>query len=59
MKPIKIVGKVGDKVIPRVIFNQTAFAPEQICTLKVDIRNEFESLGYDTTNIEFEIIELL
>ena len=53
MKPIKIVGKVGDKVIPRVIFNQTAFAPEQICTLKVDIRNEFESLGYDTTPTVF------
>lgn len=59
MKPIKIVGKVGDKVIPRVIFNQTAFAPEQICTLKADLRKEFESLGYDTTSIEFEIIESL
>ena len=59
MKPIKIVGKVGDVSKERFIFNQTAPAPEQICTLKTDIRKEFERLGYDTTYLEFEITELL
>ena len=42
MKPIIVEGKVGDKSIERFISKQTAPAPEQICTLKADIRKEFE-----------------
>ena len=59
MKPIRVEGKVGDKSIVRFISKQTAPAPEQISTLKADIRNGFERQGYDTTTIEFKISEVI
>ena len=55
-KPIKIIGRVGNKQIPRYVYNQTANVPEQINPLKTDIRKAFERLGYDTANIEYEIL---
>ena len=56
MKKVTVIGRIGEKSISKEIIGYQPQIPEQIRTVKKEIRQEFRDLGYDDSFVEFEIL---
>ena len=54
-KKLTVRGKVGDKVIEKIIVPYQSNIPEQVLTVKRDIRDTFKCDGYNPNDVIFQI----
>ncbi|WP_155720658.1 hypothetical protein [Prevotella intermedia] len=55
VKKLTVRGKVGDKVIEKIIVPYQSNIPEQVLTVKRDICDTFKCDGYNPNDVIFQI----